>query len=850
MKRIFSSLLMVILFLMNSILMFPFEISNDKKEKKSFRFEKLDIDTGTIKYFLDNTSHLWEDRIKDPFKIITNWGLIKRKPERVADALLELMSKMSEEEQRRVLENYGGYIAVLLKELDSRSSVKFEPVLEILTKNKFYIDPNNIENLRPIAENLINRYVEDYNNTVKRLPPDLRSAVPEISTKTINYENTINRLVEFTRKIRASPNNVVQSAEKLSVNYSTNVSVHNTLSYLFLENSSFDEAEKYATKAIELDRNNIDAYLLRSQARYSLKNIKGAIEDIKRASEIDPSDETVKLLSSYFATKHDFNSSKVSEIKDSFLGNELMPESKLHSTSAKVKLKSENLEDIDKLPNEITNEEKKSLHYLKMAQIKSEMKDYKEALKYVNRAIEKNPSNLDAYLERANINNLIGNYDEAINDATYVLRYDPHNIFALNIRAWALYKKGELENAYLDTSRAIDLKPNFADAMFLRALIYEKQSKYDEMLNDLEKASKINPSYTPYFKDAVASYSYRAPNFLRYYDRNRDIFDPIKQSEAFNIKRFLVLLILTVIGGVIIGISLLHIFSPRIAHVTKTSSISTPDIITPNIFYEGVATGKYKIIKKIGQGGMGSVYLAIDQSLNREVAIKKMNEDIKMNEREKQRFIEEARTVAMLHHPNIIEIYTIFEEKGDIYLVFEYIDGMSLDKKLDISVRMPFFEVKPIIIDIAKALKYAHSKNVVHRDLKLSNVMISNDGIVKVTDFGLAKVIREAKAKYSSAEVVGSPAYMAPEQDLGIFLKESDLYSLGVCLYELLSGELPFLGPDYHYQKERKLYTPLSHIVVGLPKDIDRIVSKLLEPDPQYRYHSVDEFLHDFDKLS
>ncbi|MGC8867174.1 MAG: protein kinase domain-containing protein, partial [Elusimicrobiales bacterium] len=393
--------------------------------------------------------------------------------------------------------------------------------------------------------------------------------------------------------------------------------------------------------------------------------------------------------------------------------------------------------------------------------------------------------------------------------------------------------------------------PNFADAMFLRALIYEKQSRYDDMLRDLEKASKLNPAYTSYFKDAVAAYSYRAPIFINYYDRNRDIFKDDTSKDHFDIKHFSVLLLLTLIGGALIGISLLHMLSPRITHSTTSSSaISITDTITPNIFYEGVASGKYRIVKKIGQGGMGTVYLAIDQSLNREVAIKKMNEDIKMNEREKQRFIEEARTVAMLHHPNIIEIYTIFEEKGDLYLVFEYIDGISLDEKLEDAVRMPFFEVKPIISEIAKALKYAHSRNVIHRDLKLSNVMISKDGFVKVTDFGLAKVIREAKARYSSNEVVGSPAYMAPEQDNGIFVKESDLYSLGVCIYELLVGELPFSGPDYHYQKERKLYTPLSHIVAGVPKDIDRIVSKLLEPDPQYRYRTADEFLKDFENLS
>ncbi|MCX7642146.1 MAG: protein kinase [Elusimicrobiales bacterium] len=817
-----------------------------KDDKTSFT--KIDIDTNSINHYLEH--HLFEENIRDPYRILRSWHLIRRKPEKVADTFLDLISSISENEQKRLIERYSGQLSVLLEELDKKNSVKFEPVFEILTRNKFPIEPANFENLRPIAEDIIRRYVDEYNQFLRRMPPERRTI--EISTSTLNYENAVNKLVEFTRRIRTNPHSSLPIADNLSVKFSTNTSVQNTLSYLFLENSKYQEAEKYASKSIEIDsKENFEAYTLRSQARYSLKNIKGAIEDIKKASEIDPSDETARLLATYFSKQSDFSSSKLSAVKDSFSSNSSAFETSLPASSKKMNT----YQDINFSSSpEITDDDKKASYYLKMSQIKAEMKDYPEALKYVNKAIEKNPSNLDSYIERANIYNLMGNYTDAINDTTYVLRHDPNNIFALNIRAWALYRKGELDGAYLDTSKAIDIKPNFADAMFLRALIYEKQSRYDDMLRDLEKASRLNPAYTSYFKDAIASYSYRAPNFMSYYDRNRDIFSKVKNSEektSFNIKRFSILLMLTIVGGVLIGISLLHMLSPKVTRsTTNNSSLSVSDTITPNIFYEGVASGKYKILKKIGQGGMGTVYLAVDQSLNREVAIKKMNEDIKMNEREKQRFLEEARTVAMLHHPNIIEIYTIFEEKGDLYLVFEYIDGTSLDKKLDLSVRMPFFEVKDIIISVAKALKYAHSKNVIHRDLKLSNIMISNEGIIKVTDFGLAKVVREAKARYSSTEVVGSPAYMAPEQDLGIFLKESDLYSLGVCIYELLVGELPFSGPDYHYQKERKLYTPLSQIVAGLPKNLDRIISKLLEPDPQYRYHTADEFLSDFEKLS
>ncbi|MEF3279905.1 MAG: protein kinase [Elusimicrobiota bacterium] len=805
------------------------------------------LDTSTISYFLD--SHYKDDKkITDPEKIIKSYRIIRKEPDRAAEAFISIMQSRLPEDQKRFIEENYDKVSYLLFNLDDKRSDKFDEVLKIVVENSFPVNPSLFNNFEFQAKEIIQSYVVDFNNRVARMPPNLR--VPEISTSTLRYDNALTHLIEFARDIRRNPKTANNIAENISIAYSTNSSVQNGLARLFLDNSNYEEAKKYTDKAIEIDDKNYDAYTMRAEARYSLKDIKGAIEDVRKATEIDPTNETTKLLASFMSKSSGFSKTNLSSIKDSFASSDI-DDSSFKETNPVIGGSADKV--VENNRTDITIDEKKSAYYLKSAMVKAQMEDYKEAIKYLNMAIEKNPNNLDAYIERANTYNLVGDYDEAIKDATYVLINDPQNIHALNIRAWSLYKKGDMESAYNDTSKAIDLKPNYADAMFLRALIYEKQNKFDEMLSDLEKASRLNPNYISKFHDAVANYSYKAPNFMKYYDRNKDMFK-LKKGEdekTFNAKKFFFLLIFTILGGIFIGIALLHVFSPKVTTHTATTQSNTTqtDTLTPNIFYEGVATGKYKIVRKIGQGGMGSVYLAIDQTLNREVAIKKMNEDIKMNEREKQRFIEEARTVAMLHHPNIIEIYTIFEEKGDIYLVFEYIDGLSLDKKLDKEIRMPFYEVKEIINEISKALNYAHLKNIVHRDLKLSNVMVSKDGYIKVMDFGLAKVLREAKARYSSTEVVGSPAYMAPEQDLGIFIKESDLYSLGVCVYEMIVGELPFTGPDYHYQKEKKLFTPVSQVVVGLPEGIDYVISKLLEPKPENRYHSVEEFLIDFNKL-
>ncbi|HOJ87043.1 MAG TPA: protein kinase [Elusimicrobiales bacterium] len=820
-----------------------FIYSKDKKKALDDLVEQPNISAFFDSHYRD------ESNITDPERIIKSYRIIKKEPDKAADAFIRLMASKTPQEQRSFIEENYDKVSYLLFNLDNSRSDKFDDVFKVVVENSMPVTPAFFSNFESQAREILASYVSDFNDRMRRMPPNMR--MPDISTTTLNYENPMNKLVEFARDVRRNPQVALDKANQISVNYSTNSSVQNGLARLFLDSGNYKEAEKYTTKAIEADDKNYDAYTMRAEARYSLKDIKGAIEDVKRASEIDPTNETAKLLASFITKSPSFSKTNFSSIKDSFSDSKADP-SLAGDVEINVGDSFKSSKDGFVNSNEITADEKKSNYYLKNAMVKAQMEDYSEALRYLNMAIEKNPNNMDAYIERANTYNLIGNYEEAIKDATYVLRNDPGNIHALNIRAWALYKKGDLNQAYDDTNKAIDLKPNYADAMFLRSLIYEKQNRFDEMLSDLEKASRLNPNYSSKFHDAVASYAYKAPNFMKYYDRNKDVFKIKKEdTKPFNLRSFIGLLVLTVLGGIFIGVALLHAFSPKISTHTATASHSTQtDVIAPNIFYEGVATGKYKIIKKIGQGGMGSVYLAMDQTLNREVAVKKMNEDIKMNEREKQRFIEEARTVAMLHHPNIIEIYTIFEEKNDIYLVFEYIDGVSLDKKLDMEIRMPFYEVKEIVGEIAKALNYAHAKNVIHRDLKLSNVMVSKDGFVKVMDFGLAKVLREAKARYSSSEVVGSPAYMAPEQDLGIFVKESDLYSLGVCIYEMLSGELPFTGPDYHYQKEKKLYTPLSSVVVGIDQNLDKIISKLLEPKPEDRYHSVGEFIKDFNSIS
>lgn len=624
--------------------------------------------------------------------------------------------------------------------------------------------------------------------------------------------------------------------------YQDNPAVHTAAAAYYNEKKDFSMAVKSASAAIELNDKSADAYKVRAFARASLEDRKGAIEDIRKAMSIDPQDESAKVLAVLLESRKVVPTLKsiasVDEIKRALGAVDEMPDVMAAGGGAGLgTLQADRAAEPDLA---------KSKAYLKTAAAKNRLGDYESAARYAGLAIEKDPANSSAYLERANANNFLGRYDDAVRDASAVIEKDPSNLQAFNMRAWALNRKGQARDAETDASRAIGLNPNFADAWFNRALAYEKQGDYKRMLEDFKQAAALSGSYSSRYQDAVAQYGQQVPGFaVLPAGANQAVAAREEGVPAHRrrnpLSRFLVTLFFTLTGGALVAMGLIHIMTSR-RDGAATARITHPDVLSPSVFYEGVATGKYKIERKLGEGAMGVVYEATDQSLGRKVAIKKMSDEIKVNEREKQRFLDEARTVALLHHPGIVEIHTIFEEEDNIYLVFEYVDGQTLDRVLDQEARIPFERARELFGEVAGALSYAHSKSVVHRDLKLSNMMLSTEGAVKVMDFGLARHALESAARFSNKEVVGSPAYMAPEQELGVSSVESDIYSLGVCLYECLSGVLPFQGPDFHQQKMRLAYQQPSEMVAGLPKGLDAVIAKCLATEPGERFHSADEF--------
>lgn len=630
--------------------------------------------------------------------------------------------------------------------------------------------------------------------------------------------------------------------------------VHSAAAAYYNENKNYKAAEREASAAIALDPSDPDAYKARAVARAALEDRKGAIEDIRKAVAEDPHDESARVLSALIESRKTVPTlrsiSSLDEIKRSLgdAGGESDAAVKGFGSGARAGAAGPDAGQAGAAPDYA-----RSKAYLKTALSKTRLGDYAAAAHYATLAIEKDPANLEAYLERANANNFLGRFDDAVRDAGYVIEREPSNMQAFNVRAWALNQKGSHGDAAADASKAIGINPAYADAWFNRALAYEKQGDYKRMLEDFRQAAALSGAYASRYQDAVAQYGPRVPGYAGAAQARAAAAAAAEGAAAPAgrppLKRFLMLLFFTLTGGALVAAGLVHILGSR-QQGPAAGRVTHPDVLSPSVFYEGVATGKYKIERKLGEGAMGVVYEATDQSLGRKVAIKRMGEEIKVNDREKQRFLEEARTVALLHHPGVVEIYTIFEEEGSVYLVFEHVEGQTLDRLVDKEGRLAWDSARRLFSEAAAALAYAHSKNVVHRDLKLANIMLSSEGSVKVMDFGLAYRARESAARMSGGEVVGSPAYMAPEQELGASSARSDIYSLGVCLYEALSGVLPFQGPDFHQQKTRLACQRLTDAVPGLPRGLDEVIAKCLAPDPENRYRGAEELKADLDALA
>ena len=264
-------------------------------------------------------------------------------------------------------------------------------------------------------------------------------------------------------------------------------------------------------------------------------------------------------------------------------------------------------------------------------------------------------------------------------------------------------------------------------------------------------------------------------------------------------------------------------------------------------------SGRYELLEKIGDGGMAVVYKGKDRLLNRFIAIKILRPEFTKDATFVENFKRESQAAAGLTHPNIVGVYDVGREGNINYIVMELIEGRTLNDIIEDEAPMDYRKVIDISKQVASALKVAHKNKIIHRDVKPHNIMITNDGIVKLADFGIARAVNDATLSTGS-KIVGSVHYFSPEQARGNYVDErSDIYSLGIVMYEMLTGKVPFDGENpvtvalKHINEE---ITPPSELVAGIPPALERCVMKATSKYQTNRYSSAEEMIEELDNIS
>lgn len=259
---------------------------------------------------------------------------------------------------------------------------------------------------------------------------------------------------------------------------------------------------------------------------------------------------------------------------------------------------------------------------------------------------------------------------------------------------------------------------------------------------------------------------------------------------------------------------------------------------------------RYEIIEKIGAGGMSDVYKARDHILGRNVAIKVLKQEFSVDVNFVTKFRTEAQSAAGLEHPNIVNIYDVGSEDSIYFIVMEYVEGVTLKTYIEKKVQLTYKEAVSIAIQVGRGIEAAHAKNIIHRDIKPQNILISTEGKAKVTDFGIARAV---SSNTISADVMGSVHYSSPEQARNGFVDgKSDIYSLGIVMYEMVTGRVPFDGDTtvavaiQHLQEEM---VPPSEYAPNLPVSLEKIILKCTQKSPDRRYDNISDLLVDLKKV-
>ena len=263
--------------------------------------------------------------------------------------------------------------------------------------------------------------------------------------------------------------------------------------------------------------------------------------------------------------------------------------------------------------------------------------------------------------------------------------------------------------------------------------------------------------------------------------------------------------------------------------------------------------GRYEIIEEIGKGGMARVYKSRDKALNRYVAVKILKEDYKDDKEFVRRFNTEAQAAASLSNPHIVSIYDVGCEDGMYYIVMEYIEGETLKSYIDRVGVIQWRKAAEFSLQICEGIEEAHNNSVIHRDIKPQNIIMTPDGVLKITDFGIARAATQATTTMASNNTIGTAHYLSPEQARGGYTDErTDIYSMGVVMYEMLTGVLPFddsTAVAIALKHIQETPTPITEINPDVPKSLEQVVMKAMTKEQNSRYSSITDMISDINKV-
>ncbi|HVE14206.1 MAG TPA: protein kinase [Elusimicrobiota bacterium] len=563
------------------------------------------------------------------------------------------------------------------------------------------------------------------------------------------------------------------------------------VSRTFLQAQEPARASPLADRAVALAPDDLDARLNRAQVRYELKDYAGAVADARLVLAGQPGNQPanaiVKLVQKNVAAAEAPRPPSPADSPpppDAAGTDELMPAPLPAATPAQTS----------------------SRELLRQALAKDKIGDHAGAADLAKKAAELDHGNGQALLAYAAAILPSGRADEAARAAQAALDAGFRAPIAHVLLGLAKLRAGDPLGAVQAADAAIAVNPRHARAFWLRAKSQDALGRAEEALEDYRRAAALNPEYSAEFQAASRRAASRPGGV------------PPPPADAGQ-RGFVAGAGLAVLIGLAFVLG-----SRRGAATAVLSGAATPS----------PAPANYRVGRKLGEGGMGAVYEAEDLKLGRTVALKRLRAELRGNAKEYARFLNEARLVASLRHPNIVEIYGI-EEGPETYLVFELVPGKTLaDCVHERGGKLERAEVLGTLDSIAKAVDYAHARGVAHLDLKPSNVMVEPDGRVKVMDFGIARNAKDSMAAMTHT-ALGTPLYMAPEQEDGHGAPSSDVFALGAIAYELLSGAAPFPAGSPSAKREGRFKNPPPGVAAGLAP----FFARALAADPARRFPSA-----------